>query len=88
MQPDEPTKKPITVKVTLPSGQSFEGKLDRMDDFNVSLTTADGEYHSFIRNGDVPKVETTNPTQAHTDLLMKYTDADIHNLTAYLVNQK
>src|SRR5579883_2272301 len=29
----------VRVTVTLPSGQSFSGKLDRIDDFNVALTT-------------------------------------------------
>jgi cytochrome c oxidase cbb3-type subunit III len=29
-----------------------------------------------------------DPLQAHTDMLMKYSDADIHNLTAYLVTLK
>lgn len=77
-----------TVKVTLPSTQTFSGVLDRMDDFNVSLRDASGEYRSFSRDGDTPKVEINNPLKAHTDLLAKYTDADIHNVTAYLVTIK
>ena len=36
----------------------------------------------------IPKVEIHDPLQAHTDLLGKYTDADIHNVTAYLVTLK
>jgi hypothetical protein len=62
--------------------------LDRVDDFIVSLHDANGEYRSFSRDGDTPKVETTNPLKAHTDLLSKYTDPDIHNVTAYLVTIK
>ena len=77
-----------TVKVTLPSGQSFSGVLDRVDDFIISLHDANGEYRSFSRDGDTPKVEITNPLKAHTDLLSKYTDPDIHNVTAYLVTIK
>lgn len=88
MQPASPDKKPITVTVTLPSGQSIEGKLEHIDDFNVSLTTPGGDYRSFTRNGDVPKVEIHNPAQAHINLLFKYKDSDIHNLTAYLVTVK
>jgi mono/diheme cytochrome c family protein len=80
--------KPITVTVTLPSGQSLNGILDRIDDFNVALTTPDGEYHSFARNGDTPNVQVHDPLQAHLDMLTHYTDADIHNLTAYLVTLK
>ncbi|HEY2013552.1 MAG TPA: cytochrome c [Bryobacteraceae bacterium] len=78
----------ITVTVTLPSGQSFKGTLDRIDDFNVALRDSEGVYHSFNREGSVPKVEVVDPLQAHTDLLGKYTDADIHNVTAYLVTLK
>ena len=77
-----------TVTVTLPSGQQINGTLDRIDDFNVSLHDANGDYHSFDRNGATPKVEIHDPLKAHTDLLRKYTDADIHNVTAYLVTLK
>ena len=77
-----------TVKVTLPSGQSFSGLLDQIDDFNVSLHDSYGEYHSFTRDGDMPKVEIHDPLKAHTDLLRHYSDADIHNVTAYLVTLK
>jgi cytochrome c oxidase cbb3-type subunit 3 len=33
-------------------------------------------------------VEIRDPLRIHTDLLRKYTDADIHNVTAYLVSLK
>jgi cytochrome c oxidase cbb3-type subunit III len=88
MQPAAPDTKPITVTVTSRSGQSFSGNLERIDDFNVSLTDSNGDYHSFARNGDDPKVEMTDPLKPHTDMLSKYTDSDIHNLTAYLVTLK
>jgi cytochrome c oxidase cbb3-type subunit III len=78
----------IAVKVTLASGQSFQGKLLHVDDFNVALIDSGGEYHSFEREGDTPKVEVRDPLQAHLDMLKKYTDADMHNLTAYLVTLK
>jgi cytochrome c oxidase cbb3-type subunit III len=78
----------VTVTVTLPSGQSVTGVLDRIDDFNVALRDAEGVYHSFNREGAVPKVVVVDPLKAHTDLLGKYTDADIHNVTAYLVTLK
>jgi mono/diheme cytochrome c family protein len=78
----------ITVTVTLPNGQKVSGILDRVDDFSVSLRDSSGEYHSFTREGAVPAVEIHDPLKAHTDLLGKYTDADIHNMTAYLVTLK
>jgi mono/diheme cytochrome c family protein len=78
----------ITVKVTLPSGEAVSGTLDRVDDFSVSLRDSAGKYRSFLRDGNVPKVEITDPLRAHLELLPKYTDADIHNVTAYLVTLK
>jgi cytochrome c oxidase cbb3-type subunit 3 len=77
-----------TVKVTVASGQTYSGKLDKIDDFLVSLTTDDGSYMTFARQGDVPKVVITNPLQPHLDMLMTWKDDDIHNLTAYLVTLK
>ncbi len=77
-----------TVTVTLSDGKKFSGPLDRVDDFGVSLHDSAGAYHSFTRDGAVPKVEINDPLKAHTDLLSKYTDADVHNITAYLVTLK
>jgi mono/diheme cytochrome c family protein len=77
-----------TVTVTLPSGREFSGTLDRVDDFNVSLYDSQGVYRSFTRDGAIPKVAIDDPLKAHTDLLAKYTDPDIHNVTAYLVTLK
>ena len=78
----------ITVTVTPASGPPVSGTLDRVDDFNVSLRDASGDYHSFTRDGSIPKVEIRDPLKAHSELLAKYTDADIHNVTAYLVTLK
>jgi cytochrome c oxidase cbb3-type subunit III len=77
-----------TVTVTLRSGQSVEGKLYQIDDFVVSLIDADGNYHSYPRQGDSPKVVIKNPLQPHLDMLHTLKDDDIHNLTAYLVTLK
>jgi len=76
------------VTVTLASGEKVSGTLDRVDDFSVSLRDSSGDYRSFTREGAVPAVEIHDPLKAHTDLLAKYTDADIHNVTAYLVTLK
>jgi mono/diheme cytochrome c family protein len=78
----------ISVTVTLPSGESFTGALVYYDDFNVALREPNGAYHSFKRTIVGPRVEIHNRLQAHLDLLTRYTDADIHNLTAYLVTVK
>ena len=80
--------KPTTVTVTLPSGERIDGKLDRLDDFLVALTLADGTRRSFTTSGDTPKVEVHDPLQPHKELLRTYSDADIHNVTAFLVTLK
>ena len=79
---------PITVVVTLANGDRIEGILDRVDDFVVSLTTADGTHRSFRTSAQSPKVEIRDPLQPHKDLLRVYTDTDIHNVTAFLVTLK
>lgn len=83
-----PSKSAKTVKVTLPSGAPVSGTLLAVSDFAVTLREADGQRRSFTRDGDTPKVEITDPLQAHLDLLLRITDKDIHNLTAYLVTLK
>lgn len=73
----------LLVTVKLPGGKSYAGDVVRIDDFNVTLRGADGVSRTFSR---VPgtTVTTADPFAAHNALLDKYTDADIHNLTAYL----
>ncbi len=83
-----PSRSQKTVVVTLPGGEAVSGPLDRIDDFSVSLHDSSGAYRSFTRNGDVPKVVVTDPMKPHVDMLRTYTDADIHNMTAYLVTLK
>lgn len=79
---------PITVKVVLPSGIQYQGRLLHIDDFFVALIDAKGRRRSFTRDGDTPKIEIHDPLQPHNELLSRYTDSDIHNLTAYLVTLK
>jgi cytochrome c oxidase cbb3-type subunit 3 len=86
--PSASSNHPKTVTVTLSSGQTVEGRLDQFDDFIVSLTDSDGNYHSYTRHGDSPKVVVKNPLQPHLDMLPTFKDDDLHNLTAYLVTLK
>jgi cytochrome c oxidase cbb3-type subunit 3 len=79
---------PTTVKVTSPAGQVVEGTLNRIDDFAVSLTDAQGNRHTFSRNGDSPKVQVNDPLQAHKAIWQVINDDEIHNLTAYLAAAK
>jgi cytochrome c oxidase cbb3-type subunit 3 len=85
---DESSARIPTVIVTLPSGESAEGRLVRIDDFYVTLKLADGTVRTFRRDGDTPRVEVRDPVKAHRDLLAVYTDKDIHDVTAYLVTLK
>ncbi len=79
----------IKVTVTPPSGEAITGGLVRLTDFEVTLFDATaGRTRSWLRNGDAPKVVVTDPLQAHLDHLTKWTDADMHNMTAYLVSLK
>jgi cytochrome c oxidase cbb3-type subunit III len=80
--------KPVTVTVTFANGQKVDGRLARIDDFVVSLVDADNATRTFVRDGDRPKVEVHNPLDGHLQLLSKYTDDEIHNITAYLVTLK
>ncbi|HTW66949.1 MAG TPA: c-type cytochrome [Bryobacteraceae bacterium] len=75
------------VTVTLPTGQTYSGTLEYLDDFDVALRDAAGDYHSFSREGRL-KVEVHDPLAAHAELLKKYSDADMHNILAYLVTLK
>ena len=87
--PTASTKNVITVTVTPPSGESVTGPLLWIDDFTVALRNAQGNYTSFARkSADVPHVEVHNPFKPHSDMVMHYSDTDIHNLTAYLVTMK
>jgi cytochrome c oxidase cbb3-type subunit 3 len=74
--------------VALPSGEKVEGQLVRIDDFIVTLSSADGSHRTFRRDGETPRVEIHDPLKAHRDLLPTYSDKEIHDLTSYLVTLK
>ncbi len=54
----------------------------------MTIAQADGVQRTFRRNGDVPKVEITDPLEGHRELLGQLTDDDMHDVTAYLVTLK
>jgi hypothetical protein len=82
-----PPAKPITVTVTQANGQVVEGVLDKLDDFNVSLRDAQGDYRSFRITPDI-KVVKNDPYAAHVELLDQYTDKNMHDIVAYLETLK
>jgi hypothetical protein len=88
--------RPVTAIITQPSGERSEGRLVRIDDFTVTIVPfdsaqakpADGMPRSFGRRGDIPKVEIVDPVKPHRDLLPRYSDKEIQDITAYLVTLK
>jgi cytochrome c oxidase cbb3-type subunit 3 len=72
--------------VTLPSGEQVKGPLAHADDFVIALRDDSGWYRSFLR--DRVKVELQDPLAVHRELLDKLTQADVHNLFAYLESLK
>jgi cytochrome c oxidase cbb3-type subunit III len=89
--PRPPHTEPTAVKatVTTSGGESFTGAVVRLTDFDVVLyDPSTGQTRSWLRNGDVPKVTVNDPLQAHVDMLMKWTDAAMHDMTAYLASLK
>lgn len=82
---------PSKVTVTLPSGQSFSGTLDHIDDFDVAMTDSSGVYRSWVLDGNDAngiKVEVNDPLAEHVELLHKYTNTEMHNILAYLETLK
>jgi cytochrome c oxidase cbb3-type subunit 3 len=79
---------PPTVTVTLASGDRAQGQLLYQDDFVVTMRSSDGTIRSFARNGAAPAVTVVDALQFHKDMLLKYSDKDIHDVTAYLVTLK
>jgi cytochrome c oxidase cbb3-type subunit III len=76
----------VTATVTAADGRKMEGPVVSDDEFDISITGPDGAYHSWPRKG--VKVELHDPLAAHRELFTKYTDADIHNLYAYMATLK
>ncbi len=76
-------KHPVShVTVTLASGQKITGPLAYQDEFTIGLRDGNGTYHSWSVKDVQVKVD--NPVEAHVEQFSKYTDADIHNLMAYI----
>ena len=79
--------KQVEATVTVANQPAVTGTLVRADDFFVSLRDASGEYRAFNRGPGITVV-ISDPLTAHYELLDRYTDTDMHNLTAYLARLK
>ena len=75
------------VVVTMANGSKLEGTLVRKDDFLVVLILPDGTRKSIARNDGVPRVDVTDPKEAHKKMVLELDDAEnktLHDVTAYL----
>jgi cytochrome c oxidase cbb3-type subunit III len=79
--PRDPNRAP-QVTVTLASGQVVTGRLAYRDEFTIALTDASGWYRSWPTKQ--VRFTVDDPLQAHVEQLGKYTDADMHDVLAYL----
>jgi cytochrome c oxidase cbb3-type subunit III len=77
-----------TVSVTQADGSRWGGTLERGDEFLVVVKLADGTQRTAEFGDAQTTIVVKNPMAEHKALLSKYSDADIHNLTAYLVTLK
>jgi cytochrome c oxidase cbb3-type subunit 3 len=81
--PDSPPE----ATVTFPDGKTITGAVKHQDDFYVSLYDAEGNYHSIALEKGV-KVQFEDKLLFHRQLLDKFTNTQMHDLTAYLVTLK
>jgi len=74
--------KPRIATVTLASGEKVTGELKTLKTYDVALQDASGKLRTWVV--DDVKVEVRDPLATHRELLERYTDADVHNMFAYL----
>ncbi len=77
---------PAKATVTDSSGNKVAGGISKEDDFHISLLDTSGGYHVWPKAA--VKVEVNDKLAGHRALLAKYSNDDIHNMTAYLVTLK
>jgi cytochrome c oxidase cbb3-type subunit III len=71
-----------TATFLLPSGEKVVAPVTAEDDFSVTVLDPLGARQTYQKNAVKVKIE--DPLAAHFDQLGRYTDADIHNVYAYL----
>jgi cytochrome c oxidase cbb3-type subunit 3 len=81
-----PGGKHRTALITLASGEQVKGAVEHADDFVIAVRDEKGWYRSFQR--DRVKVEINDGLADHRDLLSKLTQAQVHNLFAYVETLK
>jgi cytochrome c oxidase cbb3-type subunit 3 len=71
-----------TAEVQLASGERIKGAIAHIDAFTIAIYDDGGWYHSWPR--DSVSVTVHDSLDAHRRLLDSYTEADVHNIFAYL----
>jgi cytochrome c oxidase cbb3-type subunit III len=79
--------KPRTADVTF-GNETVSGEVVNVSDYLITLKRSDGSIVSFTRDGAKPAVAIHDSLQAHIDMLPKWTDRNMHDVTAYLVTIK
>ena len=81
-----PTGKPSLargkVTLTLPSGETEIAPLAAEDEFSITTLDANGARHAYEKSAVKFKID--DPLSAHFDQLGKYSDAEMHNVFAYV----
>jgi cytochrome c oxidase cbb3-type subunit 3 len=73
-----------TVKTS--SGQTYTGVLEYRDEFHVAIKDASGIYRSWPVSEITFRPDTA--LDQHVEIMSKYTDADMHNVLAYIQTLK
>lgn len=76
----------VTATVRTKDGQQYQGPVLHRDEFRIGIKCQDGWYRSWPM-GEV-QVVIHDPLERHRELMSVYTDADVHNLFAYLETLK
>jgi mono/diheme cytochrome c family protein len=78
--------RPVSVSIETPADGQIKGTLIDQDDFTITVRETSGRIASW--RTDQVKFQTHDPFAPHLQLLPQYTDADMHNMLAYLVTLK
>jgi cytochrome c oxidase cbb3-type subunit III len=73
---------PPLATITLPSGEVIKGTLVHLDAFSVSVTGQDGWYRSWPISQ--VKLKVKDPLEKHHQLITQYSNAELHDVFAYL----
>jgi cytochrome c oxidase cbb3-type subunit 3 len=86
LYPSGPSSPEPRATFLLPSGQTVVAPVAAEDEFSVTVLDPLGARQTYQRSA--VKVTIEDPLSAHFDQLGKYTDADMHNVYAYLESLK